>query len=52
MSAKDVGNIVNIGPGIRLVVCRKIDIGAGSQFAITRDRMAASLVRVEFRWRF
>jgi len=52
LSAKDVGSIVNIGPGLRLVMCRKIDIGAGSQFAITRDRMAASLVRVEFRWRF
>jgi hypothetical protein len=52
LSAKDVGNIVNIGPGIRLVVCRKVDLGVGSQFAITRDRMAASLARVEFRWRF
>jgi hypothetical protein len=52
LSAKDVGQIVNVGPGIRLVVCNKIDIGIGSQFAITRDRMASSLERVEFRWRF
>jgi hypothetical protein len=52
LSAKDVGDIVNIGPGIRLVVCRKVDIGIGSQFAITKDRMASSVERVEFRWRF
>jgi hypothetical protein len=52
LSAKDVGNIVNAGPGIRLVVCKKVDLGVGSQFAITRDRMAATLARVEFRWRF
>lgn len=52
LSAKDVGQIVNVGPGIRLVVCNKIDIGIGSQFAITKDRMASSLERVEFRWRF
>jgi hypothetical protein len=51
-SAKDVGSIVNAGPGIRLVVCKKIDIGAGSQFAITKDRMAAALAAIQFRWRF
>jgi hypothetical protein len=52
LSAKDVGSIVNAGPGLRLVVCNKIDIGAGSYFAITKDRMAAALARIEFRWRF
>jgi hypothetical protein len=51
-SAVDVGNIVNVGPGLRLVVCNKIDIGAGSYFAITKDRMATGLARIEFRWRF
>jgi hypothetical protein len=52
MSAKDVGSIVQIGPGLRLVICNKIDIGAGSQFAVTKDRMAAGLANVQFRWRF
>ncbi len=52
LSARDVGDIVNIGPGLRLVVCNKVDIGCGSQFAITADRMAAAMARVEFRWRF
>lgn len=52
LSAKDVGSIVNVGPGLRLVLCNKVDIGAGSQFAITADRMAAALGRIEFRWRF
>jgi hypothetical protein len=51
-SAKDVGSIVNAGPGLRLVICNKIDIGAGSYFAISKDRMAAALARIEFRWRF
>ena len=52
LSAKDVGSIVNVGPGLRLVFCNKIDIGAGSAFAITTNRMAAAQARVEFRWRF
>jgi hypothetical protein len=51
-SAKDVGSIVNAGPGLRLVVCKKVDIGAGSQFAITKNRMAAALGVIQFRWRF
>jgi hypothetical protein len=52
LSAKDIGTIVNAGPGLRLVVCNKIDIGAGSYFAISKDRMASALARIEFRWRF
>jgi hypothetical protein len=52
VSAKDVGNIVQAGPGLRLVVCNKIDIGCGSQFALTPDRMAAGLAHLQFRWRF
>ncbi|HTU21206.1 MAG TPA: hypothetical protein VMG10_24345, partial [Gemmataceae bacterium] len=52
LSAKDVGSIVNAGPGLRLVFCNKIDFGVGSYFAITKDRMAAALGVFEFRWRF
>jgi hypothetical protein len=50
--AKTVTNIVSIGPGIRLSVCNKVDIGVGSAFAISKDRMEEALARVEFRWRF
>jgi hypothetical protein len=52
LSARGVDDIVNIGPGLRLVVCNKIDFGVGSAFAVTRDRLAGSLIRAEFRWRF
>jgi hypothetical protein len=51
-SAKDVTNIVSVGPGLRLSICNKIDFGAGGMFAISKDRMEAALARVEFRWRF
>jgi hypothetical protein len=52
VSSKDVTSIVNAGPGLRVVICNKIDIGAGGAFAISRDRFAAALGRIEFRWRF
>jgi hypothetical protein len=52
LSARDIGNIVSIGPGLRLSVCNKIDFGVGSAFAVTGDRMAGQLIRAEFRWRF
>jgi hypothetical protein len=40
------------GPGIRFVVCDKIDLGVGSAFSLTGDHWAEELVRAEFRWRF
>jgi hypothetical protein len=40
------------GPGLRLVVCDKIDFGVGTHFALTADHFAEQLYRVEFRWRF
>lgn len=51
-SAKDLGSIVSIGPGLRLVICDKIDFGVGTSFAVTEDRMAEQFYRAEFRWRF
>jgi hypothetical protein len=44
--------MVSAGPGLRLFVCDKIDIGAGTAFALTGSHWADQLVRVEFRWRF
>ena len=42
----------NVGPGLRLAVCDKLDIGFGVQFAVTGTRFAQQLYRTEFRWRF
>jgi hypothetical protein len=46
------GSILSAGPGIRLVICDKIDFGVGSAFAITSDKWADQSYRAEFRWRF
>src|SRR4051812_31999031 len=45
-------SILSMGPGIRFVVCDKIDIGVGTAFAVTGDHWAEEQVRVDFRWRF
>lgn len=44
--------ILSLGPGARLVICDRVDIGVGTAFALTGDRWAEELVRAEFRWRF
>lgn len=51
-SAKDIGDILNIGPGLRLVVCDKIDFGIGSAFNFTSSSMGDEWLKVQFRWRF
>lgn len=43
---------VSAGPGLRLVVCDKVDFGMGVAFALTSDHFAKYLYRSEFRWRF
>jgi hypothetical protein len=43
---------VSIGPGLRLVICDKIDIGIGAAFAVSDHHFAEQLYRTEFRWRF
>jgi hypothetical protein len=50
--ARGVGSIFNVGPGLRLHLCDKIDFGAGTAFAITDNHLAEELVRAEFRIRF
>ena len=52
LSAKDIGDIVNIGPGVRLVFCDKIDFGIGSAFNFTSSSMGDEYLKVAFRWRF
>jgi len=52
LSAKSIGSIVNMGPGVRVVFCDKIDFGVGSAFNFTADSMGAEELVVQFRWRF
>jgi hypothetical protein len=44
--------MVSMGPGIRAVLCDKIDAGVGSAFAVTGERWTRELIRAEFRLRF
>src|SRR5262249_4144607 len=44
--------ILNGGPGIRAVICDKIDVGVGSALSMTGPRWFEEVVRAEFRWRF
>jgi hypothetical protein len=46
------GVYVSMGPGLRLVVCDKIDFGVGTQFSLTQANFAQTLVRMEFRVRW
>ncbi len=52
LSAKSIGDIVSIGPGVRLVICDKIDFGVGTAFNITSSSMGDEWLKVQFRWRF
>jgi hypothetical protein len=52
LSARSIGSILSVGPGVRLVICDKIDFGIGSAFNITNDSMGDEMIRAEFRWRF
>jgi hypothetical protein len=53
-SAKDIGSIASIGPGIRLVFCDRIDFGVGSAFNLTGsdNSIGNEIIAAEFRWRF
>jgi hypothetical protein len=43
---------LSAGPGLRVVVCDKVDFGIGTAFAVTQDHWGEQSVRSEFRWRF
>jgi hypothetical protein len=43
---------VSAGPGIRLVICDKIDFGTAALFSLTEHHLADQLYRLEFRVRF
>jgi hypothetical protein len=41
-----------VGPGLRLAMCDKLDVGFGVQFAASDKHFAQRLYRTELRWRF
>ena len=52
--ATDLGGrgYVNIGPGLRIQFCDRLDIGLGAAFGITQDHGPRELYRTEIRLRF
>ena len=45
-------NLLSAGPGIRVVICDRIDFGLGSGFSFTNQHWAEEMIRFDFRWRF
>ncbi len=45
-------HLMSAGPGVRLVICDKIDFGVGAAFGVNSNRWTDQLYRAEFRWRF
>ncbi len=45
-------HLLSAGPGMRLVICDKLDFGFGAAFGITENNFAKDLYRAELRWRF
>ncbi|HEY1860770.1 MAG TPA: hypothetical protein VGG61_10470 [Gemmataceae bacterium] len=43
---------ISIGPGLRFVICDKVDFGVGTAFNVTDHHFAEQLYRTELRWRF
>jgi hypothetical protein len=52
VAASATTNMASAGPGARLFICNKIDVGVGTAFAFTGSHWADELVRAEFRMRF
>lgn len=44
--------VLTTGPGIRFVICDKVDFGIGTSFALTERHYAGQLIRCEYRWRY
>jgi hypothetical protein len=42
----------NLGGGLRLVLCDKMDLGFGATFAVTDNHFADQLYRTEFRLKY
>jgi hypothetical protein len=51
-NSASTSGMCSAGPGLRLIICEKYDLGVGSAFAFTGSRFASEMVRAEFRMRF
>ena len=45
-------SFLSVGPGLRLVLCDKLDVGVGAAFEVNGIPWPSTLIRSEFRWRF
>jgi hypothetical protein len=45
-------SFLSAGPGLRFVLCDKVDLGVGSAFQVSGIPWPNTLIRSEFRWRF
>ncbi len=52
VSSSPVAEVFNMGPGMRLVICDKIDFGVAGFFNVSSGSIAKELLEAEFRWRF
>ncbi len=52
LTVEDSDTLLHAGPGLRLVVCNKFDLGVGANFALTSEHWAEQLYRIEVRYRF
>ncbi len=43
---------ISMGPGLRTVICDKVDFGVGVAVSLTEDHFAEQLIRSEFRYRY
>ncbi len=52
LAIEDSETLVHAGPGLRLVVCNRFDLGLGANFALTSQHWAEQVYRIEVRVRF
>ena len=52
VSDSPVANVLNMGPGLRVVVCDKIDFGVAGFFNVSSGSIADEFFQFDFRWRF
>jgi hypothetical protein len=52
LAVKARTHIMSAGPGLRFVICDKIDLGFAAAFALTSEDFSDEFYRAEFRWRF
>jgi hypothetical protein len=52
VSGSPAADVLNMGPGLRLVLCDKVDFGVAGYFNVTSGSIANEFFQFDFRWRF